>query len=163
MRQRDIEIFWSKVEKTNGCWKYNGAKDRDGYHAHSYIANGKRIKTGAHRFMMMVNGHTIPKDYVVCHHCDNPSCVNPNHLFIGTVKDNNDDKVRKGRQTKLLGSKNPLSKLDEATAKKIKAEAVVGSRVGYNNGSNIKTVAKKYGVHIETVRLIANGKTWKHI
>lgn len=163
MRKEDIDRFWSKVVKKPGCWEYNSATDRDGYHAHSYMLNGKRIKTGAHRFMMMVNGHTIPIGYVVCHHCDNPGCVNPNHLFIGTVKDNNDDKVRKGRQTKLKGSKNPQSKINETIARAIKAEAVVGSRVGYNNGSNIKTVAKKYGVHVETVRLIAQEKTWKHI
>ncbi len=163
MKQKDIERFWNKVVKTTGCWQFNSAKDRDGYHAFQYSINNKKIKTGAHRFMLMILGHNIPKGYVVCHHCDNPSCVNPDHLFIGTVNDNNQDKVKKGRQTSFPGSKNPLSKIDEFTARRIKAEAIVGSRVGYNNGSNIKEIAKKYRVHVETVRLIANGKTWKHI
>ena len=113
--------------------------------------------------MMIATGKTIPLGYVVCHKCDNPSCVNPDHLFIGTVNDNNQDKVRKGRQSSSPGSTNSMAKLDESTAKKIKAEARVGTRVGYNNGSNIKEVANKYNVHVETVRLIAKGITWKHI
>ena len=163
LSERDINRFNSKVIRAQGCWQFAGAKDRDGYHATNYTLDGKRIKVGAHRFMLMQLGHTIPKGYVVCHKCDNPSCVNPNHLFIGTVADNNRDKVLKGRQSSFPGSKNPRAKLNEATARKIKAEATVGSRSGYNNGSNIKQVALKYNVHVETVRLIANGKTWKHI
>lgn len=162
--QKYIDIFLNKVVEKQGCWEYKGAKDRDGYGAHSYIVeNGKRIKCGAHRFMAMIHGHVIPPGYVVCHKCDNPSCVNPTHLFVGTVDDNNQDKVNKNRNSRFPGSKNSMSKLDEATVKKIKAEAVVGSRVGYNNGSNIKEVAAKYNVCTETVRKIARNDIWKHV
>lgn len=163
--QKDINRFWNKVDKQDGCWNWKASKDRDGYgHAHYYLQPGnikKQIR--AHRFAMMISGYTIPAGYVVCHKCDNPSCVNPDHLFIGTPNDNNQDKVRKGRQTSLPGSKNSMAKLDEETARKIKQETIVGNRVGYNNGSNVKEVAAKYGVHTETVRLIARGITWRHI
>lgn len=164
IKQKDIDRFWSKVKKQDSCWGFNSAADRDGYHATSYIdVNGTRRKVGAHRFMMMVLGHVIPPGHVVCHHCDNPGCVNPNHLFIGTVNDNNQDKVRKGRQSSFPGSKNGQAKLDEITARKIKQETVVGNRSGYNNGSNVRAIANKYNVHVETVRLIARGITWSHI
>jgi len=165
IEDRSIQRFWNKVNKQEGCWEFESHKDRDGYHAFAYktVDSNKFKKTGAHRFMMIATGKTIPLGYVVCHKCDNPSCVNPDHLFIGTVNDNNQDKVRKGRQSSSPGSTNSMAKLDESTAKKIKAEARVGTRVGYNNGSNIKEVANKYNVHVETVRLIAKGITWKHI
>ena len=159
-----INIFLNKVVERPGCWEYNGAKDRDGYGAHSYlIEDGTRIKVGAHRFMMLIQGTVIPPDYVVCHKCDNPSCVNPAHLFVGTVDDNNQDKVRKNRNSRFPGSKNAMSKINEETARKIKSEAIVGQSVGYNNGSNIKQVAAKYNVCTETVRKIAQSETWKHL
>lgn len=165
IQQHSINLFWSKVIKQDGCWAFQSAKDRDGYGAFSYKRedSNKYIKAGAHRFMMLIHGHTIPPGYVVCHKCDNPSCVNPDHLFIGTVADNNLDKKLKGRDRAPKGEKQPQASITDDIARKIKAEAVVGWRVGYNNGSNITEVAAKYGVKRELVRRIARGELYKHI
>lgn len=165
MLQKDIDRFWSRVVRKDGCWEFLSPKNRDGYHSHLYqeVPQGKFRKTGAHRFMMMVNGHTIPEGYVVCHSCDNPGCVNPDHLWIGTVNDNNQDKVRKGRQSAFPGMKNAQAKLDDDTVRKIRAEAIVGARTGRGTGSNVPELARKYNVHTETIRLIAKNRIWKHV
>jgi hypothetical protein len=165
IKQNYIQIFNSKVIQQSGCWAFNSAKDRDGYHKQSYMLVGENIRrqTGAHRFMLMSLGHTIPPGYVVCHHCDNPSCVNPEHLFIGTVTDNNLDKKSKGRERAPKGEQQAHASISDNVARLIKSEAVVGWRSGYNNGSNLKEVAAKYGVKVELVRRIARGELYKHI
>lgn len=165
IQQHSINLFWSKVIKQDGCWNFQSAKDRDGYGTFSYKLEGsnKYIKTGAHRFMIMIHGYIIPKGYVVCHHCDNPSCVNPKHLFIGTVADNNLDKKLKGRERAPKGERQAHASITDDIARKIKSEAVVGWRVGYNNGSNISQIAAKYGVKRELVRRIARGELYRHI
>lgn len=113
--------------------------------------------------MMLIHGHNIPPGYVVCHRCDNPSCVNPEHLFIGTPADNNLDKKLKGRDRAPRGEQQGRALITNDIARKIRAEAIVGWRVGYNNGSNISEIAKKYGVPRELVRRIARGELYKDI
>ena len=166
VRQLDIDLFWSKVVKGNDdeCWGFKGNKDRDGYYSQSFItAAGHRQYTGAHRFMMIMEGHTIPVGYVVMHKCDNPSCVNPNHLRIGTVAENNLDKKLKGRSKAPKGERQGNASLTNEQAREIRAKAVVGYRVGYNNGSNIRQVAEEYGVPRELVRRIARNELYKDI
>lgn len=165
IQQKHIDLFWSKVIQHDGCWSFQSVKDRDGYHRFAYKVEGsnKYIHRGAHRVMLMILGHQIPHGYVVCHKCDNPSCVNPEHLFIGTPADNNLDKKLKGRDRAPRGERQAHASITDDIARKIKAEAVVGSRVGYNNGSNLKEVAAKYGCKVELVRRIARGELYKHI
>ncbi len=91
-----VERFWPKVQKSDGCWTWLAAKDHLGY---GKIGAGTR-KEGellAHRASWIINNGAIPDGLVVCHRCDNPSCVRPDHLFLGTMKDNTMDMVRKGR------------------------------------------------------------------
>jgi len=163
--QNSIDLFWSKVIKKSGCWEFQAAKDRDGYHRFGYKLEGsnKYIQCGAHRFIMLIMGYNIPKGYVVCHHCDNPSCVNPEHLFIGTPADNNLDKLLKGRAKAPKGEKQANASLTDQQAREIKQRAVVGWRRGYNNGSNISELAKEYGIPRELVRRIARGELYKHV
>jgi DNA-binding CsgD family transcriptional regulator len=91
-----------------------------------------------------------PGDMIVCHHCDNPSCVNPQHLFLGTIQDNMDDRNAKGRQAR--GERNAPSKLTEAQVLAIRAD----SRTN-------REVALQYGVQENTVSNIRLRKTWQHV
>lgn len=92
-RARAEREFWSKVQKTDTCWLWTGVIGAHGYG----VFGGKKTRGRAHRLMWeRVNG-PIPDGLNVCHRCDNPPCVNPAHLFLGTVKDNAQDMMRKGR------------------------------------------------------------------
>ncbi len=85
--------FWPKVIKTNGCWEWIGARCLTG---HGKFWYNKRLGE-AHRFSYEIHVGSIPKGMVICHKCDNPPCVNPEHLFLGTMKDNSQDMMAKGR------------------------------------------------------------------
>jgi hypothetical protein len=165
---KSIQSFWSKVIKRGPtqCWGFNSCKDRDGYHKFSYkwLGETKYRQMGAHKMMIILHtGKGVPNGMVVMHSCDNPSCVNPAHLSVGTVQDNNLDKLLKGRAVAPKGERQASASITDDIARKIKAEAVVGYRSGYNNGSNLKEVAIKYGVKVELVRRIARGELYKHI
>lgn len=104
LRAQDIERFWGKVDRSagpSGCWIWTGGKFNHGYGR--FWAAGKSIQ--AHRASWLLHNGGIPHDgsfhgICVCHHCDVPACVNPNHLFLGTVNDNNQDRVNKGRSAR---------------------------------------------------------------
>lgn len=85
--------FWSKVSKTDGCWLWTASGTDDGYGQLKF--QGKRHY--AHHLSVKLSGREIPVGMVVCHHCDTPACVRPDHLFIGTMKENQQDASNKGR------------------------------------------------------------------
>jgi hypothetical protein len=85
--------FWAKVEKTDGCWLWRGARHHTGYG----VIGVDRRQRRAHRVAYEMAHGPIPAGAVVCHSCDTPPCVNPSHLFVGTVADNNRDMMAKGR------------------------------------------------------------------
>lgn len=94
-QERHLQEVLKRISITGkGCWEYMGYRDKDGY---GIVMRGRR-QLRAHRFIFsMLKGD--PGELHVCHHCDNPSCVNPSHLFAGSDRDNTRDKVAKGRQT----------------------------------------------------------------
>lgn len=87
------ERFFAKVQKTDTCWIWTGAKQGHGYGC--FRVGDKRI--GAHRYSYQIHNGDIPDGLFVCHTCDNMFCVNPEHLWLGTAKQNTSDMLRKGR------------------------------------------------------------------
>jgi hypothetical protein len=141
-----LEIrFWKKVEMIpfHSCWEWAGSKRKDGY---GQIALTKKSMLAAHRVSYQLHFGEIPKNLCVCHICDNPSCVNPKHLFLGTHADNCEDKVKKYRSRK---------KLTPDLVSKIREDYLLTPR---HNG-----LAKKYGVSRETILAITKRKTWKYV
>ena len=90
---KDLERYWNKVGKTEDCWLWTANKFKGGYGQYQFL--GK--PNGAHRISWIIHYGEIPKGMHVLHRCDNPPCVNPNHLFLGTHTDNMKDKAEKGR------------------------------------------------------------------
>jgi len=86
--------FWSKVQKTENCWLWMGARTKLGYGQRGGRKTGRRY---THRLSWEMRFGPIPEGLCVLHHCDNPPCVNPDHLFLGTKKDNTQDMIAKGR------------------------------------------------------------------
>lgn len=99
----------------------------------------------------IVNG-PIPKGLLVCHHCDDPKCCNPSHLFLGTVKDNYDDMVSKNRRVIVYGS----AILTEKQVVEIREKSATGN-------FSRQEMAKEYGVDTSTITDIVNGRAWKHL
>ena len=116
------------------------------------IWNGRIIQ--AHRISAMIFLGFKPKTGLfVCHHCDNPACVNPSHLFIGTMKDNMVDSVQKGRHPSMLGEKNPRAILTKRRVVLIRKEYAIGN-------TTLKKLGEKYGVCFSSIGKIVRHKQW---
>lgn len=139
------ERFWAKVKKTEGCWLWTGSKARFGY---GKIGTGRRSgKTvTAHRVSFEMHCGPIPEGLCVLHRCDTPACVNPLHLFLGTYRDNNIDKVLKGRDKSPAGERHYATKLTDAQVAEIKA----------SKESQTET-ARRFGVHQSRISQLRSG------
>lgn len=141
------ERFFSRFAKLeNGCWQWRAHTDKDGYG----ILPGDSKNTRAHRLSYEIHSGPIPSGMVICHKCDNPGCVNPEHLFAGTVKDNAQDALKKGRH--YVGEKNGRSKLTEQQVKHILASPLNGPQL-----------AEIYGVTRQTINNAKRKSTWKNL
>ena len=152
------EQFWSKVDKRgpNDCWEWVGAKS-SGIYGNLVVA-GKAWK--AHRLSYELNVGPIPKGEgfhgtCVCHRCDNPGGVNPNHLFLGTQADNNADMAAKGREVIPEGEAHGMARLDPDKVREI--------RRGRGTGETLAVLAERFGVGTSTVHSVVSRATWKHV
>jgi hypothetical protein len=142
----DLQRFWSKVDKSGDCWEWTAATI-GGYG--SFSIGDHTYKS--HRISYAIkNGE--PGNTCVCHTCDNPSCVNPDHLWLGTYRDNNHDRDVKGRAASTEGEANGQAELTEETVREI-----------LRSNESRETLAKRYGVDPAQISSIHSGKTWNHV
>ncbi len=150
--ERLSDRFWSKVEKSEGCWLWVGHRNKAGY---GKLRNGSQHKyLLAHRASWLLAHGELPDELLVCHKCDNPPCVRPDHLFLGTDADNQRDMMRKGRKVvpPQYGERNPRAKLT--------AEQVIEIRRRYAEGETQTKLGMEYGVSQAAIGYIVRGEHW---
>ena len=148
--------FWNLVQLRPGeaCWTWRAMTDKDGYG--KFAPTPGRAATGAHRYAYALAFGPIPDGLYVLHHCDNPSCVRPSHLWLGTALDNARDCVAKGRTNRdaRYGDKNRLAKFTNEQAQAI--------RLRYQQGGvTTRALAALYGVNQTTICAIVRSKRYQ--
>jgi hypothetical protein len=154
--KRTQERFWNKVEKMNldGCWLWIGSKNDSGY---GKLTVGTRQAYRAHRLSYEMRYGAIPEGLCVLHRCDVRACVNPSHLFLGTVADNNRDAASKGRARsgQGIGSAHSRAVLNEQLIERI----WLLRRFGLSPGK----IARIIGLNRSTVKNVVYGGYWSHV
>lgn len=144
--QESIRDFWDSVDKSGECWLWRLGTDSHGYGIFRYNGKPRRV----HRLAWTWTNGAVPDGLFVLHKCDTPACVNPDHLFLGTQGDNNNDCIRKARGNRQHGSSRPDAKITEEQARQIFLDARSPIEIG-----------REYGVSDTTVRYIKKRKKWK--
>lgn len=156
LTESDVKRFMSKfvLNEENGCWEWIAGINRGGYGTFNVGAHDTLL---AHRVSWTVYNNEDPSDLYVLHSCDNPKCVNIDHLFLGTLDDNNKDMKAKGRAGGygLPGEKNGNSVLSWEEARTI--------RRLYNKGDTLQRLATTFGVSTQTIWNIGTNRAWKEI
>ncbi len=151
--------FWAKVDKSGDCWNWTGAT---GSFGHGVV----RIATvlyKAHRVSWTWANGPIPEGLCVCHRCDNPRCVRPDHLFLGTKQDNSSDMARKGRAGSVVHPERVPRGEASGTAK-LTAQAVREIRRLYAAGAaNQYELAARFGVSQPAIGMIVRRRNWRHV
>lgn len=144
--------FWPKVDRRgpSECWPWIGARSTLGYGR--IRAVGRKTYWLASRIAMRLAGHALTEAQFACHHCDNPICVNPAHLFAGTPADNTADRVRKGRTLQRRGEGNPKARLTECQVRDIRKRTETHA-----------VLAREYGVSPSTIHCVKTRRNWSHV
>ncbi len=138
--------FLKYVEKSSGCWIWIGYRHDKGYGLLSCKINGKKRPVRAHRIAYELYKGPIPAGMKVLHSCDNPPCVKPDHLFLGSNRDNSEDMSKKGRTARKLRPVDVLEILEE---------------LGRNASAYL--LAARFKVSPQTIYAISRRETWKHL
>ena len=169
-RPKNGTTFWDRVyplaKQDGDCLIFTGHRNEDGYGR--IFRNGRLVYI--HREVWAAKNGEIPEGKEICHTCDNPSCINPNHLWAGTHLENMQDRSAKGRQARPFGntyskgksinrgSKHGLSKFTEEQVKAIKSSLSVNKTWG-----NVVALAAEYGVSSTAINHIRAGTRWGHV
>lgn len=152
----DTDKFWSKVLKSDSCWTWTDRPVAGGYGRFRPVG-GTWIS--AHRFSWMLHYGQIPSKIFVCHHCDNPICVRPEHLFLGTPLENAQDRVAKGRSRYT-----PHGKKGESNASSVLTDDQVRAiRQLAERGIGCAIIARIAGISKTRLQQIVKGKAWTHL
>lgn len=149
-----LERFWRRAGRTDdarACWEWRGYREQDEY---GRITKDRKILL-AHRLSWEIHNGPIPVGMAVCHRCDNPPCVNPAHLFLGSNQDNLHDRDAKGRTPRAPGIRNGMAKLTDAI--------VVAMREDRGRGLTYDQLAAKYGINRSACCAICLRQKWKHV
>lgn len=167
MNKDDKERFWDKVDTgdESECWNWQAAINSDGYGQIYFkveeIAEDESERYGrmfrAHRISWKINEGEIPDGKKVLHTCDNKKCVNPNHLYIGTAKDNSDDREERLEMNHPKGEDHECSKLSRGDVVEIKQTLESGEY------ESLREIAEGYPVSSTTISLIKRGEKWSHV
>jgi hypothetical protein len=149
---KDVERFFSKVEKSDGCWNWKGGIACSGY-GRFKLQHPVRHTVYAHRLSWVLHFGNLKEGLQVNHKCDNRRCVNPKHLYAGTQKENQQDMKRRGRHT--FGEKSPNAKLTEKDVLEIYAF--------YEREKSTLKVAAKFGITKNLAWRIVRGLQWEHL
>lgn len=144
--------FWARVEKTDGCWNWTAGQTGNPNMKYGFVVWGTR-RMAAHRASWELAYGPIPDGQCVLHECDNPLCVRPEHLFLGTRTDNNEDKMNKGRHRGLPREKNPNARLTETEVAEIR-------RLHATTSLLQREIAEQFGISQTHVSEIVLGKVW---
>lgn len=170
-RKNTPEDFWQRVDKSGDCWLWTGAISNGTYGKTNFA--GKQY--GAHQLAWILTNGEIPQGLFVCHKCDNPRCVNPDHLWLDTPKNNTHDMIRKARKSNVRpapqrgdnhwsrkhpewvrrGVKHHKAKLTEEQVKLVRSKVA--------QGQTMLSVARDFNVHVSLVSLIVKRKIWTHV
>lgn len=149
------ERFWSKVNRSSagGCWEWKGRLSLSGYGQFAGYKDGNKATLAAHRVSYELSYGLIPEGFHVCHKCDNRKCVNPQHLFLGTPKDNQEDMTSKERGR--IGTRNGRAVLSDEDIPKI--------RQLLKEGHSQMSIASQFGVNQHTISCIKRRVRWAHV
>ncbi len=152
--EEQIPFFWNLVDKRgpDECWPWIGCKVKQGYGR--WRCDGRFISS--HRYSFILHYGADPLPLLVCHTCDNPPCCNPDHFFVGTKKDNADDRDAKGRNINLRGEAHANAILNNTQVIEIR------SRYRPRRTSQL-ALAKQYGVSEHTIGNILRKTSWRHL
>lgn len=142
----------ARCEVRGECWIYTGPTTKDGYGVIG-VGRGRGSQRRAHRAAYEEFIGPIPRGMLVCHRCDTPRCIKPNHLFLGTPKDNTQDMLRKSRRPSQAGERHPSAKLSNKQALEIRQRRAAGEK--------LSTIARDYGISFQHVSAIARGVVYR--